>query len=76
MLGEQSTLVAFFERITRTSPLLFLVVAMYFENRFDFYDLVIKRGVMLVTTVLALSVVFAIGQPCSMRFLRVQYGHG
>jgi signal transduction histidine kinase len=63
MLGEQSALVALFERITRTSPLLFLIVAMYFENRFDFYDLVIKRGVMLVTTVLALSGVFALGQP-------------
>jgi signal transduction histidine kinase len=63
MLGEQSALVGLFERITRTSPLLFLIVAMYFENRFDFYDLVIKRGVMLVTTLLALSAVLAIGEP-------------
>ena len=63
LLGEQSTLVAIFERIARTAPLLFLVVAMYFENRFDFYDLVIKRGVMLVTTVLTLSAVFAAAQP-------------
>jgi signal transduction histidine kinase len=63
MIGEQSALVALFERITRTSPLLFLVVAMYFENRFDFYDLVIKRGAMLVITVLALGAVFAAAQP-------------
>jgi two-component system LytT family sensor kinase len=63
MLGDRSELVALFQRITRTAPLLFLVVAMYFENRFDFYDLVIKRGVMLVTTVLALGLVFAAAQP-------------
>ena len=46
MLGEQSAMVAV-GRNTRTSPLLFLVVAMYFENRFEFYDLIVKRGVML-----------------------------
>ena len=37
---------------------MFLVVAMYFENRFDFYDLVIKRGVMLVVTIVALGLLF------------------
>jgi signal transduction histidine kinase len=63
MIGEQSRLVALFERISRMAPLLFLVVAMYFENRFDFYDLVIKRGVMLVATVAALGAVFALAQP-------------
>jgi len=62
-IGEQSMLVALFDRVTRTSPLLFLIVAMYFENRFDFYDLVIKRGVVLVTVVLALGGVFAGIQP-------------
>ena len=62
-IREQSELVALFERIARTSPLLFLVVAMYFENRFDFYDLVIKRGAMIVITVLALGAVFAAAQP-------------
>jgi hypothetical protein len=61
--GEQSRLVALFSRLSRLAPLLFLVVAMYFENRFDFYDLVIKRGVMLVATVAALGAVFALVQP-------------
>jgi signal transduction histidine kinase len=63
MLGEQSQLVALLERVTRMAPLLFLVVAMYFENRFDFYDLVIKRGVTLVATVLALGAVFTAAGP-------------
>ena len=36
---------------------------MYFENRFEFYDLVIKRGVMLVATIVALGLVFAVVQP-------------
>ncbi len=29
----------------RMTPLAFLLVSMYFESRFEFYDLVIKRGV-------------------------------
>jgi signal transduction histidine kinase len=63
VLDDRSALASLFEHIARASPLMFLVVAMYFENRFDFYDLVIKRGAMLLAIVLALAAVFAIGAP-------------
>lgn len=63
LLDDRSRLIEVFDRVTRTSPLLFLVVAVYFENRFEFYDLVIKRGVMLVATLLAFGLVFMLTQP-------------
>jgi hypothetical protein len=63
ILGDRSGLVVIADRLSRTAPLMFLAVAMYFENRFDFYDLVIKRGLLLVWTVLVLGVVFAVAQP-------------
>ncbi len=63
LLNERSILVEIFDRVTRTTPIFFLIVAVYFENRFEFYDLVIKRGVMLVATIAALGLVFAVLQP-------------
>ena len=63
LLNERSILVEIFDRVTRTTPIFFLIVAVYFENRFEFYDLVIKRGVMLVATIVALGLVLAILQP-------------
>ena len=44
----------------RSTPLAFLLVSMYFESRFEFYDLVIKRGVLLVLSLLLLGATFAI----------------
>ncbi len=63
LLNESSILIEIFDRVTRATPIFFLIVAVYFENRFEFYDLVIKRGVMLVATIVALGLVFAIVQP-------------
>lgn len=39
-------------RLTRAAPLVFLIASVYFENRFQFYDLVIKRGVLLMLSLL------------------------
>lgn len=63
MLEDRTLLVEIFQRISRSAPILFLAVAMYFENRFEFYDLVIKRGLMLVTMIVALGLGFAVAQP-------------
>ena len=51
------------EKVVRTTPLFFLILAVYFENRFEFHDLVVKRGAMLVTTVAGLGVVFVVLLP-------------
>jgi hypothetical protein len=62
VLDDRSTLVQSFDRMTRAAPILFFSVAVYFENRFEFYDLVIKRGVILVATIAALGLLM-LAQP-------------
>ena len=44
----------------RMTPLAFLLVSVYFENRIEFYDLVIKRGVLLVMSLLLTAGVLAL----------------
>ena len=63
LLNDRSLLVQLFDRISRSAPILFLAVAAYFENRFEFYDLVIKRGVMLVAAIAALGAMLVAAQP-------------
>jgi two-component system LytT family sensor kinase len=55
ILGDREQMAAIFELLTRVAPLAFLIVAMYVENRFGFYDLIIKRAAMLIVTVLLLG---------------------
>ena len=50
-------------RLSRFSPLYFLIAAVYFENRFEFYDLVIKRAVLLLLSVISLGVFLALTLP-------------
>ena len=45
------------------APLLFLSATTYYENRFEFYDLVVKRGAMLLATLVALGAFFALALP-------------
>lgn len=63
ILDNRTLLVEIVQRVAKSAPILFLAVAMYFENRFEFYDLVIKRGLMLVTMILALGLGFTVAQP-------------
>jgi signal transduction histidine kinase len=44
-------------------PLLFLFVAAYFEHRFEFFDLFVKRGLSLLVTIGILWVSFALLHP-------------
>ena len=50
-------------RLMSVAPLLFLSATTYYENRFEFYDLLVKRGAMLAATVLALGAFFALALP-------------
>ncbi len=45
------------------TPLLFLSATTYYENRFEFYDLLVKRGAMLLATLLTLGAFFAVALP-------------
>ena len=52
-----------FGRVMSVAPLLFLSATTYYENRFEFYDLLVKRGAMLLATLVALGAFFAIALP-------------
>ncbi len=52
----------------RSLPLAFLFVGAYFESRFEFFDVMVKRGATLLATTAALVVFFAVGLPMLERF--------
>lgn len=62
-LQEQRVAMAILERVARSSPLYFLIASVYFENRFAFYDLVVKRALLLMMSISALGVVLALAMP-------------
>ena len=63
LMREETVGIAIVDRITRTSPIYFLVASVYFENRFAFYDLVVKRATLLLLSVIMLGVYFALTLP-------------
>jgi multisubunit Na+/H+ antiporter MnhB subunit len=62
-MQEQGLLIAILDRAVKASPLYFLIASAYFENPFDFYDLVVKRALMLLISVFVLGVYLAIALP-------------
>ena len=62
-MRDQPLLVFTVERAVRTAPLAFLVVAIYFENQFVFYDLVVKRGAQLVASLVLVGAFLAAALP-------------
>ena len=62
-MSEQGLVMAILNGVTRTTPIYFLIASVYFENRFEFYDLVVKRAVMILLSVFVLGVYFALVLP-------------
>jgi signal transduction histidine kinase len=56
---EQKLLIAILDLGARLTPLAFLVVSVYFENRLEFYDLVVKRGALLLVSLALLGAAMA-----------------
>jgi signal transduction histidine kinase len=56
------------ELATRSLPLVFMFVGTYFENRFHFFDLFIKRGLALGATIVILTAAFALALPFLQRY--------
>lgn len=52
-----------FGKLMSVTPLLFLSATTYYENRFEFYDLLVKRGAMLLATLLALGAYYMVALP-------------
>ena len=50
-------------KLMSVTPLLFLSATTYYENRFEFYDLLVKRGAMLLATLLALGGFYVVVLP-------------
>ena len=59
-MNEEGLGMAILNGVTRTIPIYFLIASVYFENRFEFYDLVVKRAIMILLSVFVLGVYFAI----------------
>jgi signal transduction histidine kinase len=60
VLRDNAVILALLDIGARTTPLFFLLVSVYFENRIEFYDLVIKRGVLLVGSLLITGAVLTL----------------
>ena len=67
---SSSTALAFgaLEIAAKSLPLAFMFVGTYFESRFEFFDIFVKRGISLVTTLALLAVTFALTLPVLKRY--------
>jgi hypothetical protein len=59
-LRESQLLVEALDRTTRAIPIFFLVTSIYFENRFEFYDLIVKRAATLLASLLIIGLFLAL----------------
>jgi len=59
-MRERETILEILYAIVRSMPLAFLLASVYFESRIEFYDLVIKRGVLLLLSLSILAGVLAV----------------
>jgi anti-sigma regulatory factor (Ser/Thr protein kinase)/GAF domain-containing protein len=57
-----------FEMAARSLPLMFMFVGTYFGNRFEFFDIFVKRGLSLLITLGLLALSFAATFPILHRF--------
>lgn len=62
-MREQALLGMILQRIAESSPIFFMIASIYFENRFEFYDLVVKRALLLLLSVVVLGVFLAMTLP-------------
>jgi hypothetical protein len=62
-LRERQLLGMILERVSKSAPLYFMIAAIYYESRFAFYDLIIKRAVLILMSVIVLGVSLALMLP-------------
>ncbi len=66
-MREQQLVGMLLERIAKSSPIYFMIASVYFENRFDFYDLVVKRALLILLSVIVLGLFLAVSLPFLQR---------
>jgi hypothetical protein len=62
-LREQQLLMEILIRLSRSAPVYFMIASVYFEDRFAFYDLVIKRGLTLLLSVVVAALFLTAALP-------------
>ena len=62
-LREQELLIAILDRASRSAPVYFMVASIYFEDRFAFYDLVVKRGLTLLLSIVVAALFLSMALP-------------
>jgi signal transduction histidine kinase len=62
-LREQQLLGMILGRLAESSPIYFMIASVYFESRFEFYDLVVKRALLILLSVIVLGVFLALTLP-------------
>jgi hypothetical protein len=62
-MREERLLVVVLDRVSRSAPVYFMIASVYFEDRFAFYDLVVKRGLLLLLSVVMLAVFLSVTLP-------------
>lgn len=55
-MREQRLLGMILEGLAKSAPIYFMMASIYFENRFEFYDLVVKRASMILLSVIVLGI--------------------
>ena len=59
-MREQGLLIAILERVARSAPIFFMIASVYYESRFDFYDLVVKRAILIMLSIVVVGVYLAV----------------
>lgn len=59
-MREEGLLIATLDRVTRSAPIYFLIASIYYESRFDFYDLVVKRAVLMLLSIVVVGLYLAV----------------
>ena len=63
LLREQELVIAILDRASRSAPVYFMIASVYFEDRFAFYDLVVKRGLTLLLSIVVAALFLSMALP-------------
>ncbi|MGH9384263.1 MAG: sensor histidine kinase [Vicinamibacterales bacterium] len=59
-MREERLLIAVLDRVSRATPIYFLIASVYFESRFEFYDLVVKRAALMLMSLVVVGAFFVV----------------
>jgi hypothetical protein len=62
-MRQQQLLMVILDRLSRSAPVFFMIASVYFEDRFAFYDLVIKRGLTLLLSIVVAALFLTLTLP-------------